>query len=142
MPVVILVHLSWTTYRRMPMIGHTEARFLQRFLPAEAQRHGAQVLAMGIVGDHVHLILRLPSSYDVPRMVQGLKGASARLVNRDPRSRVGLRWASGYHATSLSPRRLARAIAYVRGQAERHPELAITGSPAEAGARRPPGDPS
>lgn len=126
MPIILFVHLSWTTFRRMPMVGPTEARFLGRFLPAEARRHGATTIALGMVCDHVHLILRLPGRLDLPRLVQGLKGASARLANQDERiSRTGLRWAHGYHLVSVSPRNLRPAVEYVRGQSGRHPDRAI-----------------
>ena len=126
MPVVLFVHLTWTTFRRMPMIGATEARFLGRFLPAESRRHGAAVIALGLVRDHVHLLLRLPGRFDLPKLVQGLKGASARLANADQQiSRGGLRWASGYHAHSVSPSNLPSTVDYVRRQADRHPDRAI-----------------
>ena len=112
------------------MIGGSEAAFLRRFLPAEAMRLGTRVLALGLVQDHAHLILRLPPRYDLPRLVQGLKGASARLANRDSSiSRTGLRWAEGYHAKSVSPRQLRVAIEYVRNQSTRHPDRAIPGVP-------------
>ena len=150
LPVILIIHLTWTTHRRFPMIGASEAAFLRRFLPAEALRHEAHVLALGLVQDHVHMVLRLPPRYDLPRLVQGLKGASARLANRDSSiSRTGLRWAEGYHAKSVSPRTLPVAIAYVRNQSTRHPDRAIpdaprggAGSGAEAPARRPAGDAS
>jgi REP element-mobilizing transposase RayT len=73
MPVVLIVHVTWTTYRRFPMIGGSEAAFLRRFLPAGAIRLGARVLALGLVQDHAHLILRLPARYDLPRLVQELR---------------------------------------------------------------------
>jgi REP element-mobilizing transposase RayT len=132
MPIILFIHLTWATFRRMPMIGPTEARFLRRFLPSEAQRHGAAIIAMGMVCDHVHLVLRLPGRFDLPRLVQGLKGASARLANQDNRiSLAGLRWAHGYHLISVSPRNLRVAVQYVRRQAQRHPDRAI-----EMGPRR------
>ncbi|TMQ53096.1 MAG: hypothetical protein E6K73_01795 [Candidatus Eisenbacteria bacterium] len=93
-------------------------------------RHGTRVIELGIVRNHLHLVLELPPRVDVPRLVQGLKGASARIANRDgvmPRAR--LRWADGYDLRSLSVRDLARAIRYVRTQATRHPELAVDESP-------------
>ncbi len=112
------------------MIGTSEEAFLRRFVPAEAQRLGARVLAMGLVQDHAHVILRLPPRFDLPRLVQGLKGASARLANRDASiSRTGLRWAEGYHANSVSPRQLRVAIDYVRNQSTRHPDRAIPDAP-------------
>jgi putative transposase len=145
MPAPLFVHLTWTTYRRFPMIREREAAFLSRFLPAEAQRHKAQVIALGMVQDHVHMVLRLPVVCDIPRLVQGLKGASARLANRDaPPSATGLRWAEGYNLRSISPGNVRAAVAYVRAQARRHPERAIptTSSRPEGRARRPVGDPS
>jgi REP element-mobilizing transposase RayT len=87
---------------------------------------------IGIVRNHVHLIVELSPRPDLPRLVQGLKGASARIANRDgymPRAR--LQWAAGYDFRSLGVRDLQRAIAYVRGQAQRHPDLAIDESECE-----------
>ena len=78
MPFRFYAHLSWTTWARLPLIDEQVAHFLGPFLLAEAKRHGARVVEIGIVSDHVHLLLELPPVYDTPRLVQGLKGASAR----------------------------------------------------------------
>jgi putative transposase len=126
MAVKLYAHLSWTTDGRRRTIGPGEEGFLRRFLPAEAMRHDTEVVAMGIVAEHVHLILRLPSLVNIPRLVQGLKGASARLVNKDlTLGRKPLQWAKGYDLRSVSPDSLNHAVAYVKTQAQRHPERAI-----------------
>jgi putative transposase len=126
MPVVLFVHLTWKTFRNMPMLGRSEACFLERFLPAEAQRHGAVPLALGMVSDHVHMVVRLPGRFDLPRLAQGLKGASARLINKEQRlSTTGVRWATGYSAYSISRGNLKAAIQYVHDQPLRHPDRAI-----------------
>ena len=126
MPIRLFLHVTWTTLDRRPIIGRRERAFLREFLPAEVVRHGAAVLALGIVSDHVHMVVRLPGAFDVPRLMQGLKGASARIASKDSsKSLTGLRWAKGYHAASVSPSALARTIVYVRGQAQRHPDRAI-----------------
>jgi len=82
-PVRIYAHLTWTTFARLPLIDATVATFLERFLAAECQRHGSQMLAIGMVRDHVHLLLELPASFNVPRLVQGLKGGERK--SREPR---------------------------------------------------------
>ena len=120
MPHALYVHLVWVTWRRRRMITARVAAFLRRFLPAEAARHGCEVVALGVVSDHVHMILRIPTRVDLPRMVQGLKGGSARLGNLE--STVGLRWQKGYHVQTVSPSGLPRVIAYVKNQARRHGE--------------------
>ena len=102
------------------MITPRVAAFLCRFLPAEANRHGCEVIALGVVRDHVHMVLRIPLRVDLPRLVQGLEGASARLGNRD--SAVGFRWEKGYQVKTVSPSGLPRVIAYVRNQTARHGE--------------------
>ena len=125
--VQIYAHLSWTTIDRHPRIGETERDLLRRFLPTRAHKHGARVLALGIVSDHLHLVLEIPGEFNVPKMVQSMKGASARVANRDPDvSKTGLRWARGYDFRSVSPKALKRAVAYVNGQGSRHPDAVIS----------------
>ncbi len=97
MTTQLYVHLTWTTAHRHSMIGPRERNFLRDFLPAACREHGATVFAVGIVSDHVHMILSLPSEVSIPKLVQRLKGASARNANRDDKvSRTGIRWARGY----------------------------------------------
>lgn len=130
MPARLYAHLTWTTLQRQPLIHPQVAAFLQRFLPREAERHGARLLGLGIVADHVHIVLRLPPTIDLPRLVQGLKGASARLANRDGlMPRAPLRWAEGYDLRSVGVRQRRAVIEYVRNQAVRHPELAVDQRP-------------
>ena len=107
------------------MIGPKEERFLKGFLPGQAERNGATVMAVGVVADHVHLLVRLEPVFSVPKLVQSLKGASSRLSKRDDARGRGLRWAKGYDLRSVSPRNLNAAITYVRNQASRHPDQAI-----------------
>ena len=126
MPAKLYAHLSWATAGRLSMIDARTEGFLGRFLPVEARRHGACILALGMVADHVHLVLHLPVVSNIPRLVQGLKGASARLINQSRGTgRPSLKWASGYDLRSVSPSQLDRVIAYVRQQAERHRRRAI-----------------
>ena len=126
MPVRLYALLTWTTDGRLPQVGPAVAEFLRRFLPAEALRHGARLIELGIVRNHVHALLELPSRFDVPRLVQGLKGGSARIANRDGYVQgAPLRWANGYDLRSVGVRDLKRAMGYVRDQGKRHP-----GSPA------------
>ena len=126
MPVRLYGMLTWTTLRRLPLIHPQLAQFLRRVLPRIAERHACRIVEIGIVRNHLHLIVELSPRPDIPRLVQGLKGASARIANRDgymPRAR--LQWATGYDFRSVGVRDLQRAIAYVRDQNRRHPELSI-----------------
>jgi REP element-mobilizing transposase RayT len=121
MPVRIYAHLTWTCWARLPLIDQPVAEFLLPFLLGEAKRQGARVIEIGVVPNHVHLLLELPPAYDVPRLVQGLKGASARLANRDGHSRnKSLRWDSGYDLRSVGLKQLPGVANYVRLQELKH----------------------
>jgi putative transposase len=121
LPVRIYVHLSWTTFGRLPLIDQAVGAFLKRFLLEEAARHRVRVIEIGIVRDHVHMILLLPPSFDVPRMVQGFKGASARIANRDGVvRRESLRWDQGYDLRSVGLNQVNAQVTYVRIQDIHH----------------------
>jgi REP element-mobilizing transposase RayT len=126
MATTILALLTWTTRDREALIGASGATFLRQFLPHAARRVGAQVLATGVVQNHVHLLLRLGAVVDITNLVQRLKGASARIANRDGvMGATRLRWAKGYDIRSVSLRALLAARAYLARQEDRHPSLAI-----------------
>ena len=122
----LYLHITWATRDRRPMITSGVTEFLSRFVPSEAQKKSARVLALGIVCDHVHVVLEIPSAFDLPKLIQAFKGGSSRVINADDSiTRVGLRWAKGYDARTISPRVLANAIRYVKSQEQRHSDKAI-----------------
>jgi REP element-mobilizing transposase RayT len=125
----IYLHLVWTTRDRAPLIDRVHAEFLTRFLPAVARQERAQVLAMGMVTTHVHLLLRVEPVTDISLLLQRLKGGSAVLAAREraDASTAPLRWARGYNLESVSLRALPAVVRYVESQAERHPRETIVG---------------
>src|SRR5438132_12634779 len=105
MPVRLYALLTWTTLRRLPLIHPGAAAFLRRLLPKIAHRHATRILGIGIVRNHVHLVLELAPLVDVPRLVQGLKGSSARIGNRvGGMARAKLQWSIGYDMSTVSVR--------------------------------------
>ena len=136
-PQQLFVHLIWTTVDRLPMLTPSVCQFLGRFLPAEALRHGCETIALGMVLDHVHIVVRIPPRIDLPRLVQGLKGASSRLAATQ--TVTGLRWAKGYEAKTVSPGALSRVVDYVKHQPEHHasPRVRRVNPPLGAGGDPP-----
>jgi REP element-mobilizing transposase RayT len=128
----VYVLLTWTTRERQPLVTSQVEALLTRLLPRIARAHQANTLALGMVPDHVHMVLRLPLQIDIPRLVQALKGASSRIANRDHVADPRLAWANGYDLRSISVRALADVRAYVRNQKLRHGIVQVV-----AGSRPP-----
>ena len=129
----LYVHVTWTTRDRTPLITATVATFLARFLPAIAAQERADLLALGMVTTHIHVLLRLDPSTVIPRLLQRLKGGSAMLAEGEGHCRPGgpLRWAKGYNIESVSPRSIATVAEYLLCQPQHHPRQAIPGWPCD-----------
>ena len=122
-------HLVWTTLNREPTIDSGYAEFLCRFLRRIAWRERAQVLAIGVVRTHVHVLVEMHPTASVSAVVKRLKGASSSVARREGIGGSGrlLRWAKGYTAHSVGPGQLEVVRRYLALQGTHHPEEAIVG---------------
>jgi REP element-mobilizing transposase RayT len=119
-------HVVWTTRDRQPLIDARYAAFLCRFLRAVARQERTQILEIGLVATHVHVLMRVHPTTSVSSLLQRLKGGSSVIGSRQHRGAGGeVRWARGYSITSVSPRTLPAVREYLRTQARRHPTEAI-----------------
>jgi len=124
--IQLYIHLAWTTVDRLPMIDATTQSFLDEFFRKTAAANDVQIVELAILRTHVHMIVRTSARIDLPRLVQFFKGGSSFRASRQPGNILGLRWASEYSATSISPRQLESVRAYLRKQPEHHPGEAVS----------------
>jgi putative transposase len=113
------------------------------FLSDAANEAGAQQLAAGGTGDHIHLLLSLPPTLALSPVLEEIK----RLAERWIRSTVfGCRdfsWENGYTTFSIGMSQVRETIAYIERQLECHrkidyqKELALFGEAHELGAAHP-----
>ena len=83
--------------------------------------HCALIAANGGL-DHTHVLVRLWPTVSVAKLVQGIKGASSRLLNQRFELPELFRWQEGYGAFSISQRNVALVAEYVTNQKQRHAE--------------------
>ena len=107
------------------MIDARTRAFLDEYFHRIAIQERATLVSAGFLRTHVHILVRTGPRYDLPRLVQLLKGGSSYAASRQPGNVLGLRWNREYSVTSVSPRLVGKAIEYIRGQDRRHPGEAI-----------------
>lgn len=122
-------HLVWTTRDRLPVIDAATRAFLEEFFKKTAARQDAEIVGLSIIQTHVHVLVRTPPRFDLPRLVQFFKGGSSYAASRQPGNILGLRWGPEYSATTVGPRQLRAAIGYLEDQAEHHPGEGIEKPP-------------
>lgn len=118
--IALYVHLVWGTWDRFPLITPAIERRLYRSIEAEAVGMGCTVLALNGVPDHVHLLVRLPSTLTVANLVKQVKGVSSHLVNENLAPGSGFRWQGYYGAFTISRWDVDRIKVYIRHQKEHH----------------------
>ena len=121
----IYFHLTWSTFRRQPMIDVGTRTFLDQYFRKVAIQERATVVSAALLRTHVHLLVRAGPRYDISRLVQLLKGGSSYAASRQADNVLGLRWNREYSVTSVSPRLVRTAIEYIEKQDQRHPSEAI-----------------
>jgi REP element-mobilizing transposase RayT len=81
---------------------------------------GAELVCVGGVADHVHIVATLPRTVSQAQLVEQIKKASSKWIKQlDPRYR-GFFWQRGYAAFSVSPSQLEAVLQYIKAQQEHH----------------------
>ncbi|HEY8325979.1 MAG: IS200/IS605 family transposase [Ktedonobacterales bacterium] len=118
--VALFDHLVWGTWDRLPLlVGATKQR-VYRSIHATCVELGAEVVALGGVEDHVHLLVRAPATLAPAELVKRVKGASAHLATHVVAPDHFFKWQGGYAAFSVGRGELDRLCGYIAHQEEHH----------------------
>ena len=70
--------------------------------------------------DHVHVLVRFPTTVSIADLVRRIKGASSHLVTHVLRSPEPFKWQGGYGVFSVSRRHVPVVRDYVLNQEQHH----------------------
>lgn len=130
--LTVFVHLVWATWDRLPLLTDDLTREVYRAIGAKCTELRAEVIAIGGVADHVHLLVELPATLTIAHLVGQVKGVSAHLINHRLTPGASFKWRGAYAAFSVSPRAVPRVVDYIARQQEHHaagtaiPELELS----------------
>ena len=93
---------------------------MHAYLATTCRDLGAEVVHVGGVADHVHIVTMLPRTVFQAQVVEQIKKASSKWIKAlDTRYR-GFFWQRGYGAFSVSPSQLDNVLQYIEEQQEHH----------------------
>ena len=98
----IILHFVWATKKREPILTPQWEPMVYRCVQSECRELGGVVLALGGMPDHVHLLAVVPGHISASKMMQQVKGVSARFANGELPLTAFLKWQEGYNASSVS----------------------------------------
>jgi REP element-mobilizing transposase RayT len=118
--VEIYLHVVWGTWERQPLVTAEMERDLYRCIESEVKRLEGKVHAIGGMPDHVHLVVWIPTTLTVAKLVKQVKGVSSTFVRDQLRPDTLFKWQEGYGVFSVTPSHLDKVIAYVENQKTHH----------------------
>jgi REP element-mobilizing transposase RayT len=116
----LYVHLVWSTWDRLALITPATKPRLTATIVAKCQELDADVIAVELMPEHAHLLIRLPPSVAVAGLVKEVKGASSHLVNRVLGPDPVFKWQGGYGAFTVAKEGVPAVKAYIANQLRHH----------------------
>ena len=119
-------HLVWSTKDRQPIIDNEFKENLYKYLAGGVKGEGGQLIEIGGVCDHVHLLVTLSPHYPVAKLVQKIKISSSKWVSQNIPRRHYYSWQEGYGAFSVSASNKAKVVQYIKNQEQHHLETIVS----------------
>lgn len=119
----LYAHITWHTWRREPVITRRDVGDVIDAVRDAAVRCRVQVHSIGVLADHVHVVVSFAPNTTLSSFIRESKSSSALRINAARQLRNKFRWCRGYYANTLSWSHVAAARNYVGSQFRRHPDL-------------------
>ncbi len=113
-------HIIFSTKNRERWLTPDVEPRIWAYLGGLAREHRCVPLKIGGVEDHVHLVVSVPPSVALSKVLQLLKGSSSKWIHDTFPSLGGCGWQDGYSAFTVSKSNLTGVMRYVAGQREHH----------------------
>ena len=115
-------HIVWCPKYRRPVLGGAVTPTLEALLREKAAELGLEIRSLSVQPDHVHLFISAPPTEPIPRIVNQMKGYSARRLREQfpaLKSRLPCMWSRSYYVGSVghvSDETVRRYIEAQKGQ--------------------------
>jgi putative transposase len=115
----VIVHVIFSTKNREPWLDRDMRPRIHAYLATLCRDLGAELVRVGGIADHVHIVTTLPRTASQAEVVEHIKKASKWIKALDARYR-GFFWQRGYGAFSVSPSQLDAVLQHIGAQQEHH----------------------
>jgi putative transposase len=114
----LLFHVVFSTKNREPWIAPQWKLELYSFVGGVVRNRNGELLAVGGVADHLHLLVRLPPTRAPADVIRDIKSNSSGWLHE--RNVFPFAWQDGYGAFTLGPSAVRSVRAYIDNQEAHH----------------------
>lgn len=116
----LYVHLVWATWDRLPLITPEVQQAVYACIHTECETLRAELLEIGGIEDHVHLLARIPPTLCIAELAKQVKGSSSHLVTHRLPGSHDFKWQGAYGAFTVSRSHVPGVRRYIRNQEAHH----------------------
>jgi putative transposase len=116
----VIIHFIFSTKDRHPWLGVDIRPRVHAYLATICRDVGAEVLRVGGVADHVHVVTTLPRTLSQAEMLESIKKKSSKWIKGLSPDYRAFYWQRGYAAFSVSPSQIEALLTSVGSQEEHH----------------------
>ncbi len=120
----LYIHMVWSTKHRHPLLTPEVKKTLFPYMGGIFRNQNAHVEIINGVIDHVHMLVRIPTSISVADVARQVKGSSSRFLNEQAGTRV-LQWQEKYGAFSVNPKEIGVVRNYIANQERHHHKVSF-----------------
>ena len=116
----VILQIVFSTKNREPWLEPDVRPRMHAYLATVCRDLGAELVRVGGVADHVHIVTTLPRTVSQAEFIEQMKKTSSKWIKAlDARYR-GFFWQRGYGAFSVSLSQLDTVLDYVKAQQQHH----------------------
>jgi len=117
----VLVHIVFSTKNRHPFLIETGIREeMHAYLGGTCNNLDCQVLTVGGVADHVHILCSLSRKISIATLIGEIKRESSKWAKAKGRMLTKFGWQNGYGVFSVAQSDVEKVRAYIAGQEGHH----------------------
>lgn len=121
----ILVHLVFSTKGRRLLIHPKVAPELYSYIAGIARQYDSIVYKIGGIEDHIHLLIALPRTLPLSKVVEEIKKSSSKWMKDRGEDYQDFAWQNGYGAFSIGQSNVDALCAYIQNQREHHQRISF-----------------
>lgn len=116
----IYIHLIFHIKTTSPVIREMDLERIHSYIGQLINVNECNVIQVGGVGDHVHILFQLSKNVSLSHVVEEVKRKSSKWIKSLDSYYCMFEWQSDYGAFSVSQSIVAKTLQYVKNQREHH----------------------
>ena len=116
----IYLHIIFHVKTSSPQIADKHLERMHSYIGQLVNTTGCQVLRVGGIGDHIHIVCLLSRNENVAHLVEEVKRNSSRWIKSISHLYEHFAWQGGYAVFSVSQSVVDKTVEYVSNQREHH----------------------